>query len=178
MLISGTNSTNPGICEEIKTTNGAMHAIIQANGSSVSNAAPLPTEEQRYLGFTGTVSGDTVGIEGKIKGTTQTLYGGAINASVSETNATEINMSYCSGGSLEVVENSGTGSWSFALYEKSTSGGVFTPGLTTAGAAITIAIPDGGGTVDIGNIRAKYIKWVPTLTGTSNVTVKWTQTPE
>ena len=111
------------------------------------------------------------------KGITKPLYGGAISASVNLANSTEIDMQGFTSGSLEVVENSGTGSWSFALYECSASGGTFTPGLVAAGTARTYAIPDGGGTIDIEGIRANFIKLVPTLTGTSNVTVKYTPCP-
>lgn len=123
-------------------------------------------------------AGDTIGVEGYIKSGTVQLYGGAINSSKDITAATEISMDYCCGGSLEVIENSGTGSWSFVLYKCSVSGGTYTPALTSAGTAITVSIPDGGGTVDdIPTIKAKYIKWVANLTGTSNITVNWTPTP-
>jgi hypothetical protein len=111
------------------------------------------------------------------KGITKILYGGAIAASVTAANSTVIDMQGFTSGSLEVVENSGTGSWSFALYECSAIGGTYTPGLIAAGTAITFAIPDGGGTIDIDGIRANFIKLVPTLTGTSNITVKYTPCP-
>jgi hypothetical protein len=111
------------------------------------------------------------------KGIVKTLYGGAIAASVTEANSTEIDMQGFTSGSLEVTENSGTGSWSFALYEHAVSGGTFTPGLIAAGTARAFAIPDGGGTIDIDAIRANFIKLVPTLTGTSNITVKFTPSP-
>ncbi len=111
------------------------------------------------------------------KGITKLLFGGAIAASVTEANATEIDMQGFTSGSLEVVENSGTGTWVFTLYEHSSTGGVFCPGLIAAGTARTFAIPDGGGTIDIDGIRANFIKLVPTLTGASNVTVKFTPCP-
>lgn len=111
------------------------------------------------------------------KGITKPLYGGAIAASVTEVNSTEIDMQGYTSGSLEVIENSGTGSWSFALYQHSSTGGVFCPGLIAAGTARTFAIPDGGGTIDIDGLRANFIKFVPTLTGTSNITVKFTPNP-
>jgi hypothetical protein len=111
------------------------------------------------------------------KGITKALYSGAISASVTEANSTVIDMQGFTSGSLEVVENSGTGSWSFALYECSATGGTYTPGLIAAGTARTFAIPDGGGTIDINDLRANFIKLVPTLTGTSNITVKFTPSP-
>lgn len=116
-------------------------------------------------------------IEQYVKPETQTLFGGAINASVSETNASIIDMQNYMGGSLEVKENSGNGTWSFALYTSPINGGVFAPAINAAGSAITVSIPDGGGECAISDIKAKFIKWVPTLTGTSNVTAKWTPTP-
>lgn len=111
------------------------------------------------------------------KGNTKLLFGGAISASKTEAQSTEIDMQGFTSGSLEVVENSGTGSWSFALYECSVSGGTFTPALIAAGTGRTFAIPDGGGTIDISDLRANFIKFVPTLTGTSNITVKFTPCP-
>lgn len=111
------------------------------------------------------------------KGIVKALYGGAISESKAIADCTEIDMQGYTSGSLEVIENSGTGSWSFALYECSSTGGTYTPGLISAGTARTFAIPDGGGTIDIDGIRANFIKLVPTLTGTSNVTVKFTPNP-
>jgi hypothetical protein len=111
------------------------------------------------------------------KGITKPLYGGAISASVTLTNATEIDMQGFTTGSLEVIENSGDGTWVFALYECSSTGGTYTPGLIAAGTARTFSVPDGGGTIDIDGLRANYIKLVPTLTGTSNITVKFTPNP-
>lgn len=111
------------------------------------------------------------------KGVAKALYGGAIAATTAIANCTEIDMQGFTSGSLEVLENSGTGSWVFALYGCSSSGGTYTPALIAAGTARTYAIPDGGGTIDIEGIRANFIKFVPTLTGTSNVTVKFTPNP-
>ena len=134
-----------------------VNAEIVTGGSAVGASNPLPMTEDS-------------------KGTTLALYGGAISASVAEADATVIDMREHNAGSLQVVENSGTGSWVFSLYEKDVATGVFTPALVAAGTARTFAIPDGGGTIDISDLKANYIKFVPVLTGTSNVTVKFTPT--
>jgi hypothetical protein len=108
------------------------------------------------------------------------LFGGAISASVNEATATVIDMKTigANAGNLQAVETSGTGSYSLAIYAKDIATGVFVPMLTAAGAARTVAIPDGGGSVDVTDLRANYIKFVPTLTGTSTMTFKFTPTPQ
>ena len=114
------------------------------------------------------------------KDTTIALFGGAISASVAEADATVIDMKTigANAGNLQAVETSGTGSYSLAIYAKDIATGVFVPLMTAAGSARTVAIPDGGGSVDVTDLRANYIKFVPTLTGTSTMTFKFTPTPQ
>lgn len=134
-----------------------VNAELVTGGSVIGESNPLPVQED-------------------IKGAAIALFGGAISASVAEADATVIDMREFNAGSLQVVENSGTGTWVFSLYEKDVATGVFTPALVAAGTARTFAIPDGGGTIDIPDLKANYIKFVPVLTGTSNVTAKFTPT--
>ena len=118
-----------------------------------------------------------------IKGAPITLFGGAIAASVAETAATVIDMSGYEGGSLEVIINSGTGTFSCALMTKAIATGVFVAGhkekqdgsgmearpaiVTTASTSLSYSIS---------GLRSKYLKIVPTLTGTANATFKFTPT--
>lgn len=134
---------------------------ILANGKSVKDSTPLPVKLQ--------------------KGTSKVLFGGAIAASVTEANATVIDMTGYTGGSLEVVVNSGTGTFSIALFTKETNSGTFVqmdkmkadgtgmedfpPIVTTASTSKSYSVS---------GIRANYLKFVPTLTGTANVTITFT----
>ena len=133
-----------------------------ANGVAVSTANPMPVIED-------------------IKNTTLTLFAGAIAASVTEPNATEIDMSNADSGSLEVTINSGTGTWSIAVMTHEVAGGVYvqmdkmkTDGsghedypaiVTTASTSKSYAIT---------GIKANRLKFVPTLTGACNATFKFT----
>jgi hypothetical protein len=114
------------------------------------------------------------------KGTTIQLFGGDILASVNEATATVIDMKSigANAGNLQAIETSGTGSYSLAIYAKDIGTGVFVPLMTAAGSARTVAIPDGGGSVDVTDLRANYIKFVPTLTGTSTMNFKFTPAPQ
>ncbi|MFT8350041.1 hypothetical protein [Clostridium saccharoperbutylacetonicum] len=134
---------------------------ITANGKAVSNTAPIPSKLQ--------------------KGTSKVLFGGAIAASVTESNATAIDMTGYEGGSLEVVVNSGTGTFSIALFTKETNAGTFVQmdkmktdgsGMEDFPAIVTTASTSKS--YSISGIRANYIKFVPTLTGTANVTITFT----
>jgi len=111
---------------------------------------------------------------------TQILFEGAISASVTEPNATIIDLRIlkANAGCLEAKFNSGTGTWSIEIYASSTNTGTFLPYTDATGAAKTIAIPATGSCVDISDIRANYIKFVPTITGTSNMTFSFTPTPQ
>ncbi len=140
-----------------------IDANIQAliNGNAIGDMNPLPVK--------------------KSKGQTVTLFGGAISASVAEANATIIDMTDYTNGSLEFVVNSGTGTFSIAVYAKETNTGTFYP--------LNVAKQDGTGTTaypaiattastsasySLYGLNANYIKFVPTLTGTANVTLKFT----
>lgn len=136
---------------------------VIADGAAIGESNPLPQD-----------------INEVSKMATIALFGGAIAVSVAEADATVIDMKSigANAGSLQAVENSGTGSWVLALYEKDIATGVFTPALVAAGTARTFAIPDGGGTIDINDLKANFIKFVPVLTGTSNATFRFTPTPQ
>jgi hypothetical protein len=108
-----------------------------------------------------------------IKGAPAELFGGAISASVLEAAATVINITAAIAGALEVVVNSGAGTWVIALYGHNAATGVFTPCVNELGVAIEIAIA-GSAIVNVQNLRSKYIKFVPTLTGESNITCNFT----
>jgi hypothetical protein len=134
---------------------------ITANGKGVSNTYPLPTKLQ--------------------KGTTKVLFGGAISASVAEASATVIDMTSYAGGSLEVVVNSGTGTFSIALFTKETNAGTFVQmdKMKADGSAMEdfpaiVTTSATSKSYSISGIRANYIKFIPTLTGTANVTITFT----
>jgi len=134
---------------------------ILADGSAVSSVSPFPTKLS--------------------KGSSKVLFGGAVSASVLEATATAIDMTGYSGGSLEVVVNSGTGTFSIALLTKETNTGVFVQmdkmktdgsGMEDFPAIVTTASTSKS--YSISGIRSNYIKFVPTLTGTANVTITFT----
>ncbi len=115
------------------------------------------------------------------KGTTQTLFGGAIEASVAEADATVIDMRGYSGGSLEVTINSGNGTFSLAVMTHEINSGVFVQmdkekadgsGVEDKPAIVTAASTSKS--YSISGIRANYLKLVPTITGTVNATFKFT----
>jgi hypothetical protein len=114
------------------------------------------------------------------KGTTVTLFSGAIAASVSEANATVIDVRKYLGGSLDFLVNSGAGTFSLAIMTSETGTGVFhqsykqkddgtfviaPPIVTTTTVSASYALKD---------IKANYIKLVPTLTSTCNATFTFT----
>lgn len=110
-----------------------------------------------------------------------TLFGGAIAASVTEANATVIDMGGYSGGSLEVTINSGTGTFSIAQVESEIPTGVFKKAYMQKQAdGAQLAIPaivtttTESAVYQLTNIGARYLKLVPTLTGTCNATFKFT----
>lgn len=116
-----------------------------------------------------------------VKGQPITLFGGAIAASVAETDATVIDMTGYTGGSLEVTINSGAGTWSIATTESEISTGVFKTAYGIKAADLTaLAIPaivtvtTVSACYEISNIKSKYLKFVPTLTSTCNATFKFT----
>jgi hypothetical protein len=114
-----------------------------------------------------------------VKGTTVALFGGAIAASVTEANATVINMTKYTGGSLDFLDNSGTGTFAVVMYTSETGTGVFhamqreVDAGTFAAPAITTTASTSA-SYQIKDIKAKYIKFVPTLTGTCNATFTFT----
>ena len=119
--------------------------------------------------------------EVNIKGAPITLYGGAIAASVTLANATVIDMSNYVGGSIEMVVNSGTGTWSLAFYTKEANSGTYVApkilandyGSYTSYPSITTTASTSGSWF-IRGIEAKYLKIVPTLTPPCNATFKFT----
>lgn len=134
---------------------------VVANGNAVGDSAPFPIKLS--------------------KGSSKVLFGGAISASVAEASATTIDMTGYTGGSLEVVVNSGTGTFSIALFTKESNSGVFVQmdkmktdgsGMEDFPAIVTTASTSKS--YSISGIKANYMKFVPTLTGTANVTITFT----
>lgn len=116
-----------------------------------------------------------------IKGTTQTLFSGAIAASVTEANATVIDMTGYTAGSLEVTINSGSGTFSVAQFESEINSGVFKKAYAQKQADFAqLVIPaivtttTESAVYQVTNIGARYLKLVPTITGTVNATFKFT----
>lgn len=130
--------------------------------SRVSDANPMPTKTT---------------LSGLPKASAQTLFGGAITASVDLATSTAIDMSTIgyNAGALQAAVASGTGSWSLAIYGCDTLAGTYVPLATAAaGAARTIAVITAGGIFDVTDLRSRFIKFVPTVTGTINTVFKFT----
>lgn len=134
---------------------------IVSNGNAVSDIAPFPTKLS--------------------KGSSIVLFGGAISESVTEANATVIDMTDYAGGSLEFIVNSGSGTFSIDLLTKETNSGVFVQmdkmktdgsGMEDFPAIVTTASTSKS--YSVSGIRSNYIKFVPTLTGIANVTITFT----
>lgn len=116
-----------------------------------------------------------------IKGEPQTLFGGAIAASVAEADATVIDMTEYTGGALEFAVNSGAGTYSIAVMTSEVATGVFKTAYSIKDSDLTqLAIPaivtttTVSATYAIKGIRSKYMKLVPTLTNACNATFKFT----
>lgn len=133
--------------------------IVTGNGLAISATNPMPIT---------TISA--------AKNAALPLFGGAIAASVALADATAIDMTGgFNAGALQVLANSGTGSWAVAIYGCDTLAGTYVPLATAAaGAARTIAVITAGGIFDVTDLRSRFIKFVPTLTGTHNATFKFT----
>jgi hypothetical protein len=173
MLITGNPTNDANNLQEVEVKNNALQIGIDQTTQGVTNGVSLTTALSKDI--------DSIDVGKKSKGGTQTLYGGAISASVTEANTTEIDMNGYAGGSLEVTINSGTGTWSLAFYTHEISGGTFVPMNIQKDdgsfvAAPAIAQSNASASYTIKNIRANYLKIVPTITGTSNATFKFTPT--
>lgn len=113
------------------------------------------------------------------KPATVALFGGAIAASVTEANATVVDMTKFNGGTLDFKINSGAGTFAVAIYGSDVSTGVFKPLYkqindgTFAAFSITTVTTVSAEYVLTG-LLPKYIKFVPTLTNTANATFKFT----
>ena len=112
-----------------------------------------------------------------------TLFAGAIAASVTEPNATEIDMTNSDGGSLEVTINSGTGTWSIAVMTHEVAGGVYVQmdkmkadGTGHEDYPAIVSTASTSKSYAVTGIKANRLKFVPTLTGTCNATFKFTPT--
>lgn len=117
----------------------------------------------------------------KPKGTNVALFGGAISASVNEATSTVIDMRGYTGGSLDVLVNSGTGTFSLAIMTSETGTGVFhqmyiqkSDGSGQIAYPAIVTIASTSTSFSIPSLKANYIKLVPTLTGTANVTFTFT----
>jgi hypothetical protein len=114
------------------------------------------------------------------KGTTVTLFGGAIAASVTEANATAIDVRKYLGGSLDFLVNSGAGTFSLAIMTSETGTGVFHQLFKEKDDGTFISVPAIVTTTTVSasyaikDIKANYIKFVPTLTSTCNATFTFT----
>lgn len=108
------------------------------------------------------------------------LFGGAIAASVTEANATVIDMTKFNAGTLDFKINSGAGTFAVAVYGSDVPTGVFKPlykqilsdGTFTALSITTVTTVSAE--YVIGGLLPKYIKFVPTLTNTANATFTFT----
>ena len=107
-----------------------------------------------------------------------TLFGGAIAASVTEANATVIDMQKFDAGTLDVLINSGAGTFAVALYGSDVPTGGFKPIYqqindgTFAAVSIT-TVTTVSAQYLLKNIHSRYIKFVPTLTNACNATFKF-----
>lgn len=107
------------------------------------------------------------------------LFGGAISASVTEANATSIDMTKFNGGVLDFKVNSGAGTFAVAVYGSEVNSGVFKPLYkqvadgTFAAVSITTTTTVSA-EYAITGLLPKYIKFVPTLTSTANATFTFT----
>lgn len=119
------------------------------------------------------------------KGQTQTLFSGAITASVTAGNATEIAIKGYRGGLLQVQTVSGSGSWSIGIFTADAAGGTYsTPYVLSYDLSAYTAIPSITASCNSGTylsyyipfIGANYLKLVPTLTG-SGTSTTFTFTP-
>ncbi len=117
------------------------------------------------------------------KGPAITLFGGAISASVTEANSTAVEMVGFTGGSLDVTVNSGSGQFSIAVYSSETGTEpyhlMYTGPISQSTPVLypDIILPIVASTpnsVEISGIRSKWIKFVPTLSGTCNATFVFT----
>ena len=123
--------------------------------------------------------GGTITQDG-LKGTAQTLFGGAIAASVTAASATSVTMGNYTGGSLQVTTGGGSGTWSIAFYGHETPTGTFLPmynyvAASGMAAMTAIAVASGvSGVYQISGIKTKYLKFVPTLSGTATATFVFT----
>jgi hypothetical protein len=116
-----------------------------------------------------------------LKGTTQTLFGGNFAATVTEANATSIDMTGWSGGSLDwTLVGNGTGNFAVALYGSEDGVAPFHPmykevDAGTFSSALSITTPtSASASYAIRDIRSNYIKFVPTLAGTVSGIFKFT----
>ena len=104
-----------------------------------------------------------------------TLFGGAISASVTEANATVIDMQKFDAGTLDFKINSGAGTFAVALYGSDIATGVFKPinqqinDGTFAAVSIT-TVTTASAEYLLKNLHSRYIKFVPTLTNACNAT--------
>lgn len=107
------------------------------------------------------------------------LFGGAITASVTEANATVVDMTKFNAGTLDFKVNSGAGTFAVAVYGSDVSTGVFKPLYqqindgTFAALSITTTTTVSAEYV-LTKLLPKYIKFVPTLTNTANATFAFT----
>lgn len=113
---------------------------------------------------------------------TVALYGGAITASVSEANATVIDMRKHTAGSLSFLVNSGAGTFSCAYYGSDVATGTFKvmhqakkDGTGTEAKPALVTTTTVSACYEVNGINVNYLKIVPTLTSTCNATFKFTK---
>lgn len=109
------------------------------------------------------------------------LFGGiAIEASISEALSTVIDMQGCKGGSLDVVRNTGTGTFSLAVMVSDIATGVFHQAYLQKDDGTVVVYPplltiaSTSTAQKISRIPGRYLKLVPTLSGTANCTFEFT----
>jgi len=162
---------------------GTSHPLPVAGVSGADMGAKADVGSNDPASTTISLIGLTKGLltDLRVKPPTVALFGGAISASVAEAAATVIDMRNYNNGSLDVLINSGTGTFSFAVMTSETGTGVFHQmykekydgsGMEAYPAIVTIASTSIS--FSLSRLRANYIKLVPTLSGTANVTFTFT----
>lgn len=102
-----------------------------------------------------------------IKGATQTLFP-ALTATVTAANSPSINMTSYTGGSLQVIVSGNGGAVSFAVLtseDNTTFVQAYTYAATPVAFAPVVTTTATNAAFQIDGIQAKYVKFVPTVSG-------------
>lgn len=136
---------------------------LLVNGAAVTDANPMPIAA---------VPAKTASLP---------LFGGAIAASVAETEATVIDMRKYTKGELQFLVNSGAGTFSCAFYTSDIATGVFKPlyqekadksGWEAKPALVTTTTVSA--CYELAGFKGNYLKIVPAKSATINATFAFT----